>query len=64
MTATPGVRVVESGAGRLLVEINGTDEQVAALLRALVMAVSILGFDQRAVGLEERYRLAFQEKRS
>jgi ABC-2 type transport system ATP-binding protein len=60
----PGVRVVESGTGRLAVEISGADEQVAAVLRALVLAgVNVLGFEQRAVGLEERYRLAFQEKR-
>jgi ABC-2 type transport system ATP-binding protein len=64
VASAAGVRVAESGAGRLLVEINGTDEQVAALLRALVVAgVSVVGFEERAVGLEERYRRAFQERR-
>jgi ABC-2 type transport system ATP-binding protein len=64
VNSTAGMRMVESGVGRLVVEIGGADEQVAALLRALVLAgVNVLNFDQRAVGLEERYRLAFQEKR-
>jgi hypothetical protein len=33
-------------------------------LRALVFGgVNVLRFDHRALGLEERYRLAFQERR-
>jgi ABC-2 type transport system ATP-binding protein len=57
-------RTLESSAGRLVVEITGADEQAAALLRALVVAgVNILRFDHRALGLEERYRMVFREKR-
>jgi ABC-2 type transport system ATP-binding protein len=59
-----GTRVIESSVGRLVVEITGTDEKVTALLRTLVMAgVDVLGFNRREFGLEERYRLAFQERR-
>jgi ABC-2 type transport system ATP-binding protein len=59
-----GTRLLESDSGRLVVEIAGPDEQVAALLRSLVVAgVNVLRFDHRALGLEERYRLAFQEQR-
>jgi hypothetical protein len=59
-----GVRTLESSAGRLVVQITGADEQAAALLRALVMAgANILRFDHRALGLEERYRMVFREKR-
>lgn len=59
-----GVRLLESGMGRLVVEIIGADEQATSLLRALVIGgVNVLRFDHRALGLEERYRLAFGEKR-
>jgi ABC-2 type transport system ATP-binding protein len=59
-----GARTLESSAGRLVVEITGADEQAAALLRALVVAgVNVLRFDHRALGLEERYRMVFREKR-
>ena len=64
LNSVAGARVLESGAGRLLVEITGADEQVAALLRALVVGgANVLRFDHRALGLEERYRLAFQGRR-
>ncbi|HYA94920.1 MAG TPA: ABC transporter ATP-binding protein [Terriglobales bacterium] len=64
VTSVPGTRLLESGPGRLAVEITGDAEQAAALLHALVVAgVSVIRFDHRAVGLEERYRLAFREKR-
>ena len=57
-------RLLETGAGRLVVEITGADEQVAALLRALVAAgINVVRFDHRALGLEERYQLVFREKR-
>jgi ABC-2 type transport system ATP-binding protein len=57
-------RLLESSGGRLAVEIAGADEQVAAFLRTLVAAgVNVLRFDHRALGLEERYRLVFQERR-
>ncbi len=64
VTSIPNTRLLESGPGRLAVEITGDEEQAAALLRALVVAgVNVIRFDHRAVGLEERYRLAFREKR-
>ena len=59
-----GTRTLESSARRLVVEITGADEQVAALLRTLVMGgVDIVGFDHRALDLEERYRMVFRERR-
>lgn len=57
-------RLLESVAGRVVVEVKGGDEQAASLLRALVSGgVNIIRFDHRALGLEERYRRAFGEKR-
>ena len=62
--AVAGTRVLESSVGRLVVEIAGADEQVAALLRALVVGgVNVLRFDHRALDLEERYRMVFREQR-
>ena len=59
-----GARLLESGGGRLVVEISGADEQAAALLRGLVTGgVNVMRFDHRALGLEEPYRRAFGEKR-
>jgi ABC-2 type transport system ATP-binding protein len=64
LDSVAGARLLESGADRMLVEITGTDEHVAALLRALVVGgTDVLRFDHRALGLEERYRLAFQGRR-
>ena len=64
VNTTSGARLLESSATRLVVEIAGADDQVASLLQALVVGgVKVLRFDHRALGLEERYRLAFQEKR-
>jgi ABC-2 type transport system ATP-binding protein len=64
LSSVAGTRLLESGPGRLVVEITGADEQVAAVLRTLVVAgVTVLRFDHRALGLEERYRLAFQRSR-
>ncbi len=64
VSSIAGSRVLESAASRLVVEITGSDDQVAALLQALVVGgVKVLRFDHRALGLEERYRQAFQEKR-
>jgi ABC-2 type transport system ATP-binding protein len=63
VNAVAGTRVLESGTGRLVVEIAGGDTQASSLLRALVTGgVSVLRFDHRSVGLEERYKLAFGEK--
>jgi ABC-2 type transport system ATP-binding protein len=64
VNSVAGARTLESRAGRLVVEIMGADEQVAALLRTLVMGgVGIVGFDHRALDLEERYRMVFRERR-
>ena len=65
VNSVPGSRLLESGVGRLAVEITGPDMRVASLLRALAVGgVNVLRFDHRALGLEERYRLAFGERRS
>ena len=57
------IRLLESAAGRLVVEITGTDQQAAALLQTLVRGgVNVTRFDHRALGLEERYRRTFGEK--
>jgi len=62
--STVGARVLDSDAGRLVVEITGGDEQAAALLRTLVVGgVNVLRFDHRALDLEERYRMVFRERR-
>lgn len=59
-----GARLVESGNGRVVVEMKGGDVEAASLLRALVVGgVNVVRFDHRVPGLEERYRLAFGEKR-
>jgi len=64
VNSTAGARTLETSAGRLVVEIAGADEQVAALLRTLVVGgVNILRFDHRTLGLEERYRMVFREGR-
>ena len=64
VNSAAGARTVESSAGRLVVEITGADEQVAAVLRTLVMGgVNVLRFDHRALDLEERYRMVFRERR-
>jgi len=63
VNSVAGARVLESSAGRLVVEINGADEYVTGLLRTLVVGgVNVLRFDHRALGLEERYRMVFREK--
>jgi ABC-2 type transport system ATP-binding protein len=60
----PGIRLIESGLGRLTLEIPGTQERAAELLRTLVLAgVNVVRFDYATLGLEERYRLVFREKR-
>jgi ABC-2 type transport system ATP-binding protein len=64
VNSVAGARTLESSADRLVVEMTGADEQAAALLRALVVGgANVLRFDNRALGLEERYRLVFREKR-
>ena len=61
LASSNGVRVLKSDLGRLLMEVEGDDRQAAAVLRTLIMAgIEVVRFDHRAVGLEERYRLAFE----
>jgi ABC-2 type transport system ATP-binding protein len=56
-----GVRVVRSAETQLLVEISGGAEQAARVLRALISAgLDITRFNSHPVGLEERYRVAFE----
>jgi len=63
VNSVAGVRLLQSGLGRAVVEIAGGDDQAASLLRALVTGgVNVIRFDHRAVDLEERYRLAFGDK--
>jgi ABC-2 type transport system ATP-binding protein len=63
VNSVAGAHLLQSGLGRLVVEIVGGEEQAASLLRALVTGgVNVVRFDRRAVDLEERYRLAFGEK--
>jgi ABC-2 type transport system ATP-binding protein len=64
VNSVAAARLLESGGGRLVVEIAGGDQEVADLLRALVSGgVSVLRFDHVALDLEERYKLAFGEKK-
>jgi ABC-2 type transport system ATP-binding protein len=64
ITSQEGVRLCESKGQSLAVEISGADKQAAAFLRALVLGgVNVIRFDRCTVNLEQRYRLAFREKR-
>jgi ABC-2 type transport system ATP-binding protein len=64
LSTTAGARLLNSHDNRLLVEIAGSDKDVSAVLRALVIGgLNVIRFDHRALGLEERYRLAFGETR-
>jgi ABC-2 type transport system ATP-binding protein len=64
VNSVAGVRLLQSGLDRLVVEISGGDEQAGSVLRALVTGgVNVIRFDHRAVDLEARYRLAFGKKR-
>jgi ABC-2 type transport system ATP-binding protein len=56
----PGAEVKEIDGLRLRVEVKGSQEQAAALLRHLVNAgLSIVRFDAGPQGLEERYKEMF-----
>ena len=60
LTAAPGTRVVRQQGQQVLVEIAGTQDDAAALLRTLVSAgINVTRFVKRDVGLEEEYRRAF-----
>ena len=59
----PGVKVLEAGQSRLLLQIEGTSVEAAKLLQILVMAgVSVTRFDHPTADLEHRYRQAFGVK--
>jgi ABC-2 type transport system ATP-binding protein len=59
----PGARVVSSQGQRLQVELSGGVAQGSPLLQAMIAAgVTIVHFDARGPGLEERYRQAFGGK--
>jgi ABC-2 type transport system ATP-binding protein len=60
----PAARLLESSAQQLALELAGEDEPAASLLRTLVTGgVSVIRFDRRTLDLEERYRLAFGDKK-
>jgi ABC-2 type transport system ATP-binding protein len=57
-----GVRVLERKDGFLLMELPGSSREASAFLGKLLAAgITILHFDARGPGLEERYRRAFGE---
>jgi ABC-2 type transport system ATP-binding protein len=60
ITGFAGARILERKEGFLLIELPGGSQEASALLRALLAAgITILHFDARGPGLEERYRRAF-----
>jgi ABC-2 type transport system ATP-binding protein len=60
-----GVKVIEKRNGFLAVEIPGGAKEASQLLGSLLAAgLTIVHFDARGPGLEERYRRAFREHRS
>jgi len=57
-----GARILERKDGFLLVELPGSSRGASVFLQSLLTAgISILHFDARGPGLEERYRRAFGE---
>jgi ABC-2 type transport system ATP-binding protein len=62
VTGYPGARILERKDSFLLVELPGGSREASAFLQALLTAgITILHFDARGPGLEERYRRAFGE---
>jgi ABC-2 type transport system ATP-binding protein len=60
LAATPAARVLEKKAGELLVELPGATKEASAFLQSLLAAgITVIHFDARGPGLEERYRRAF-----
>jgi ABC-2 type transport system ATP-binding protein len=60
-----GARVLEKKDGFLLIELPGSSREASAFLGALLgVGITILHFDARGPGLEERYRRAFGEHTS
>lgn len=58
--AVPGARVVSSEGRRLCLELPGGIAQGTPVLQALLAAgITVVHFDARGPGLEERYRQAF-----
>jgi len=65
LTGFPGARVLERNDGFLLFKLPGTSRDASACLGKLLAAgITILHFDARGPGLEERYRRAFGEHTS
>ena len=59
----PGARVLEKRGGLLHIELSGSPQQASVFLgRLLAAGISVLHFDARGPGLEERYRRAFGER--
>jgi ABC-2 type transport system ATP-binding protein len=59
----PGARVLEQKDGFLLLELPGSSKEASTFLQTLLTAgITILHFDARGPGLEERYRRAFGEQ--
>jgi ABC-2 type transport system ATP-binding protein len=57
-----GLRILERKEGFLLMELPGSSRETSAFLGKLLAAgITILHFDARGPGLEERYRRAFGE---
>jgi len=58
-----GARVLERKDGFLLVELAGSSKEASTFLQTLLEAgITILHFDARGPGLEERYRRAFGDQ--
>ena len=62
ITGFAGARILERKEGFLLIELPGSSQDASAFLRTVLAAgITILHFDARGPGLEERYRRAFGE---
>ena len=58
----PGARIIERKDGYLLLEVPGSSKEASAFLQTLLAAgITVLHFDARGPGLEERYRRTFGE---
>ena len=61
----PGSRVVAKKDGFALIELPGGAPEASRFLRAVLNAgIVVVHFDARGPGLEERYRRAFEERKS
>ena len=62
--AESGAKVISAEGNRLLLEVVGGKDDVAAMLRRLISAgIDVVGFRQQSSTLEERYQKAFGGKR-